>query len=915
MRRMKKIFSVFAAVTVVVSTISTGPAITPVQVNAATTQIDTTTWNYLDDNTTPSQGWNSDSEFNVNDWKSGTASFGAKNGTITDLGGGCIPDTLLNQYIEGTEKDIPVFYFRQTFDIENAAEVDRITSSVLYDDAAIIYINGKQIGAFDADNFNESGYGGSNASAPKTGEIDFTDMESLNLKETGNVLAVEIHQGRESSSDVYFDMDSIVADYDYSVTYEINNISLDIGADETEKNLVWYTNVKDDTYVSVAVKPEGWVNGNDFPTEAETFSAVSENSSIDGYTSNKASITELKENTEYLYQISAGTLKSDIYSFSTGEFGDKEDFNFLLAGDPQIGASGNSESDEEGWTDTLNRAVTAFPDSSFLISVGDQINDKGSKEETQYTSFLEPAVLKSVPLAANVGNHDSGSSKYSQHFAIPNVSTKGVSNGTGTQSGDYYFMYNGVLIMSINSNNTSTAEHKAFLQETLEKEGENARWKIVTFHHSIYSVANHATDGDIIVRRNELAPIFTELDIDVVLMGHDHYYTRSYMMDGTTPIVPEGNDISQGEEAPSSVIDPQDGQVLYITANSASGSKYYAYNNSNSITDYVAVQDQSNRETISNVEITDTSFTITTYYADQEQLQEMDTFTIVHTPKDEEAPVITLPAENKNEIYVGDAFNPMEGVIASDNIDGDLTDNIVITGNVNVDAAGTYTIEYKVTDKAGNETKIERIITVIKDRVKPTISFAGDNEVKYGETFDAFKGVTATDDIDGDITIFVTLVGMVDTKVSGQYYLTYQVTDKAGNTCSVTRTITVKEQEKNTTEETTTAKVTEKKTEEANKSNNIPKKTRIKKVTSSKKILIIKLSKIKKATSYQVKYSTNRKFKKAKKITTKKTTYSLKKFRKAEKGTVVFFKARAVRTVKSKKYYSAWSKVKRVKVK
>ena len=62
----------------------------------------------------------------------------------------------------------------------------------------------------------------------------------------------------------------------------------------------------------------------------------------------------------------------------------------------------------------------------------------------------------------------------------------------------------------------------------------------VVFHHSIFSTASHVDDGDIITRRNELPQVFKDLDIDVVLMGHDHVYTRTYMMDGTTPDTSKG---------------------------------------------------------------------------------------------------------------------------------------------------------------------------------------------------------------------------------------------------------------------------------------------------------------------------------------------------------------------------------------
>lgn len=925
MKKMKKFLSLVLALSMTITSAYVGNIAKPTETYAATASINTTTWYYIDDNTTPQENWKSDAAFDVNSWKLGNGSFGAKNGAIADLGGGCIPNTLLNQYIDGTT-DIPVFYFRKTFDVANAAEVDRITGSLLYDDAAIVYINGQAIGAYDAGSFDKNGYGGSNASNPKTGEISYTDIGSLNLKETGNVLAVEIHQGRENSSDIYFDMKSLELDYDYTVTYDINGISLDVGADESKRNLVWYTNSTEKTSVKVAQKPENWTVESGFPAESTTFNATSTSSSIDEFTTNKAEITDLEANKTYLYQITAGEMSSEIYSFSTSDFGIDKDFNFLFAGDPQIGASGNSNNDEIGWTETLTKAVTQFPGTSFLLSAGDQINDKNANEETQYASFLAPNVLKSIPLATNVGNHDSGSNKYSEHFAMPNVSTRGVSSGTGSVSGDYWFMYNGVLIMSINSNNTSTADHKAFLKETLESQGKNARWKVVTFHHSIYSVANHATDGDIITRRNELSPVLSELDIDVVLMGHDHYYTRTYMMNGTTPVVPEGNNVSLGETAPESVVDPQDGQVLYVTANSASGSKYYGYN-SNSSTNYVAVQNQSNRETISNIEITENAFTITTYYADGDSLEEMDKFTIVHTPKDEEAPVITLPAESNNTLYVGQAFNLMDGVIASDNVDGVITDKVKVTGSVDSENAGTYVITYEVSDEAGNITKKERTITVIKDTILPTITFSNNESVNVGEKFNAYDGVVAYDDVDGNITHLVIVTGMVNTNVAGQYFVKYEVSDRAGNTYKTTRIINVVEKEEETQTETQQPTSTEiqqttqnntnvQSTTVIENANNISvKKTVVKQAVVKKKIVTIRIRKVENATKYQIKYAKNKKFKKAKVITTKKTTYVFKKYRKEKKSTKAYFKVRSLKVVNGKKYYSAWSKSKKVVIK
>ncbi|WP_297238655.1 immunoglobulin-like domain-containing protein, partial [uncultured Faecalicoccus sp.] len=61
----------------------------------------------------------------------------------------------------------------------------------------------------------------------------------------------------------------------------------------------------------------------------------------------------------------------------------------------------------------------------------------------------------------------------------------------------------------------------------------------------------------------------------------------------------------------------------------------------------------------------------------------------------------------------GDAFDPMQGVSAQDEEDGDLTDQIVIESNdVNVNVAGEYTIVYRVTDKSGASVTYTRNVTV-----------------------------------------------------------------------------------------------------------------------------------------------------------------------------------------------------------
>jgi hypothetical protein len=75
-------------------------------------------------------------------------------------------------------------------------------------------------------------------------------------------------------------------------------------------------------------------------------------------------------------------------------------------------------------------------------------------------------------------------------------------------------------------------------------------------------------------------------------------------------------------------------------------------------------------------------------------------------------PVITLSGENNIHVPFGGPYNDA-GATALDNVDGDLTADIVKTGTVDVDTPGDYTITYNVSDNAGHSaTPVTRTVTV-----------------------------------------------------------------------------------------------------------------------------------------------------------------------------------------------------------
>ncbi|PYZ92724.1 hypothetical protein CR194_13800 [Salipaludibacillus keqinensis] len=86
------------------------------------------------------------------------------------------------------------------------------------------------------------------------------------------------------------------------------------------------------------------------------------------------------------------------------------------------------------------------------------------------------------------------------------------------------------------------------------------------------------------------------------------------------------------------------------------------------------------------------------------------------------APVITFVDEELNEeptIYlnVGDEFE-VPSVTAEDNVDGDVTDEVEVTNNVDTSISGTYEVRYTVTDEAGN-TAVKVLNVIVQSPMEP----------------------------------------------------------------------------------------------------------------------------------------------------------------------------------------------------
>ena len=167
------------------------------------------------------------------------------------------------------------------------------------------------------------------------------------------------------------------------------------------------------------------------------------------------------------------------------------------------------------------------------------------------------------------------------------------------------------------------------------------------------------------------------------------------------------------------------------------------------------------------------------------------------TTLDTTAPIISILGNASVTINVGISYAD-EGATALDDINGDITANIVIVNPVDANVVADYTITYNVLDAAGNSaTEVTRSVHVVAvtpppvtDTTAPVITVLGDNPVTI-ETGNSYvdAGATATDDVDGQIVVNTS--SSVDTDTVGTYTITYTATDAAGNTATGTRIVNV----------------------------------------------------------------------------------------------------------------------------
>ncbi|MEV4571338.1 DUF2341 domain-containing protein [Nonomuraea sp. NPDC049419] len=338
----------------------------------------------------------------------------------------------------------------------------------------------------------------------------------------------------------------------------------------TQRAFTWYSTL--DTSGAAVLSTD-----REFPEGSATVTVGAQREdSEDGESFFRAVARDLKPGTTYYYRV--GDAEQQVWS-ATGTFvtakGGEEDFTFIDLTDTQSQNLAEAELSAQ----TIAKALKHVPDAEFVMHNGDVV-EAGDREQ-DWKDLLDsarPSLLKTT-FAPAPGNHDAHKNAFADHFTLEGPQDQDRSAGVY-----YSYTYNQAHFMVLNTNEGGAEGISGKQLDWLKADAEAARdagatWLVLVMHKGAYTTANHLDDGDVMAMRRTLVPVIDELDIDLVLQGHDHVMSRSKVLaadpggvQGARPVeTTKITEVRNGKRVEYAV-DPKG--TIYFLPNTA-GAKHY----------------------------------------------------------------------------------------------------------------------------------------------------------------------------------------------------------------------------------------------------------------------------------------------------------------------------------------------------
>ena len=258
------------------------------------------------------------------------------------------------------------------------------------------------------------------------------------------------------------------------------------------------------------------------------------NADIPGVNYHWVTLTDLLPDTLYNYRVSGGQGNWTSWrQIKTAPQQRDSDVEFLYFGDAQSGIYSH-------WPMILRGAWQQAPKAEFAIYAGDLVNEGAS--DRQWSNWLnaDPFVLSMIPSVLVVGNHEYDwkmqandekdwalSTLWQDQFTLPLSPTLPIE----LQETVYVTRFPDLDIFVLNSGALGDVALLDAQAQWLHKKLQNssAKWRIVTMHHPVFSSCGmplNTVGQDEPDVRAAFLPVFLKHNVDLVLQGHDHTYSR-----------------------------------------------------------------------------------------------------------------------------------------------------------------------------------------------------------------------------------------------------------------------------------------------------------------------------------------------------------------------------------------------------
>lgn len=290
-------------------------------------------------------------------------------------------------------------------------------------------------------------------------------------------------------------------------------ISVSAKHDGLTKGFCWYTDASTPSQVKI------YLDDQDVTKDVVLSEIQSEE--WEGSYMHKVTVSGLEGGKTYTYQVGDGNNWSKPGKFVTDDGDDS--FGFITISDVHYKAPKEDETPFRGGDFTLRAAVKTIPEAEFFVNCGDFTDDSTNDEWNDYHKAFDE-LHRALTLVPVTGNHDG----FGSYHWFNNMFNLDTSESVQTLNGvNYSFDYGNAHIAVLNTNDLmamSDAQLKWFRNDMNSTDKD---WKIAFMHKSPYSLGKDAKWPDALYLQESFATVCSEVNVDLVMSGHDHQYLRT----------------------------------------------------------------------------------------------------------------------------------------------------------------------------------------------------------------------------------------------------------------------------------------------------------------------------------------------------------------------------------------------------